>query len=607
MGIKNKTLLKVSILMIVMIFVVSVGLMIFYSKDITNKNVISSRRIIENASVTLENYVDDLGAVLNEANYNYYLQNYLINEIDSETGYSSFSNEDSVQMYELSTQTFSDAINTRNDIVSIMIFGKKTLLLQKSSYAYQYVLHDFSESEWYEEAIENRGDIIVTGPNKYEFLLGSTEETLTLSKEIQNHQNGTFLGVIMMEINLNGISELIDGILVENDGVLLLTNASGERIYLQENQLDSWNIDATSFVQIEEGMTRGTSDNFKIELDGTEVQVVYEEIDKIGWSILSITPLSTLQGQVYDVLSFIVLFAILILAFLLLLLNIIMKNVTKPIVNLKMEMDKVDRGNLEKIEILRSDDELEDLGNSFNSMISRIQNLETRVTKEQEQKRRFELQALQGQINPHFLYNTLDTIIWMAEVKDEKIVKVTEALAKLFRISLNRGKQFITVEGEVEHVKNYLIIQKTRYMEKFTYSIELAEEVKKLKTIKLLLQPIVENSIYHGIKQQKESGEIKIKAYRVNERLCFEVSDNGMGMDEEQRLRLVSGRIEPHHTKGSGIGVKNVNERIQIFFGKTYGLHCESTLGEGTTITLSLPIIEDETVWEGENVQDETR
>ena len=202
-----------------------------------------------------------------------------------------------------------------------------------------------------------------------------------------------------------------------------------------------------------------------------------------------------------------------------------------------------------------------------------------------------ELQALQAQINPHFLYNTLDAIIWMAETDDKGIVPMTEALANFFRISLNKGKELIRVQGELSHVENYLVIQSMRYTDKFTYQIDLSEDVKEYLTIKLIIQPIVENCIYHGIKPKRGKGHILVRACREENHLMIRVTDDGVGMNEETRSKILSPQGIVTNNSGSGVGIRNVNERIKLRFGESYGLTYESRLGEGTTVTVRLPII----------------
>ena len=210
---------------------------------------------------------------------------------------------------------------------------------------------------------------------------------------------------------------------------------------------------------------------------------------------------------------------------------------------------------------------------------------------EHESKRKSELDALQSQINPHFLYNTLDIIVWMIEnEQSQDAVRVVTSLARLFRISLSKGRNIIPIRDELEHVRNYLTIQQMRFKNKFEFSVEADEEVCALSTIKLVVQPLAENALYHGIEFMDEDGHIDIRAWREGEDVYISVGDNGLGMTEETVEALLKGEIVPG-TKGSGIGFSNVNERIELYFGKGYGLRIESEPDEGTTVIIHIPSV----------------
>ena len=212
------------------------------------------------------------------------------------------------------------------------------------------------------------------------------------------------------------------------------------------------------------------------------------------------------------------------------------------------------------------------------------------IVTEHESKRKSEFDTLQSQINPHFLYNTLDIIVWMIENEQkQEAVKIVTALARFFRISLSKGKSIITVRDELEHVRNYLTIQQMRFKNKFTYTIEAGEDVMELVSLKLMLQPLVENAIYHGMEFMDGDGEICVEVHREDDELWFRISDNGLGMTAEQAAGLLG---EKHHVsskRGSGIGVKNVNERIKLYFGEDYGLQIQSEPDEGTVVRIHLP------------------
>ena len=258
----------------------------------------------------------------------------------------------------------------------------------------------------------------------------------------------------------------------------------------------------------------------------------------------------------------------------------------------KLSVNEIEKGNLNAKVDAEGSYEIRHLGQSVQNMAKQIQVLMADIVSEHEKKRKQEFDTLQSQINPHFLYNTLDIIVWMIEnEKPDQAVKAVTALARFFRISLSRGKSIITVKDELEHVRNYLMIQHMRFKNRFSYTIEAEDEVLELASLKLMLQPLVENAIYHGMEFMDGDGEIFISAWKEGEDLYLKVSDNGLGMTEEQVARLFSDMPHTGSSRGSGIGVKNVNERIRLYFGSEYGLSIESEPDEGTVVTIHLPAV----------------
>lgn len=249
-------------------------------------------------------------------------------------------------------------------------------------------------------------------------------------------------------------------------------------------------------------------------------------------------------------------------------------------------------------------DEIGVLARSYNSMVSHIEHLQreqiryihlleeekARADEEQTLKRRAELTALQAQINPHFLYNTLDSIRWKAEMAGaDDISRMTTALATLFRISLSQGREIITVEQELRHVESYLMIQKMRYSDRMAYSMDVDPEILKLTTVKLILQPLVENAIYHGIKESTHSGSVFVTGCRMGDVLQLQVSDNGLGIPEQKLALLQADLARGKSVSREGYGIFNVNERIRLHYGPQYGLTLESQWGRGTVATVRLP------------------
>jgi len=245
-------------------------------------------------------------------------------------------------------------------------------------------------------------------------------------------------------------------------------------------------------------------------------------------------------------------------------------------------------------------DEITELGMSFNIMIGKIRELLDAKIKEQENLKKAELRALQAQINPHFLYNTLDTIIWMAESKKtDQVIEIVTALSSFFRISLSKGKDWITIGEEIERTRSYLTIQKMRYRDIMDYEVKVDEAVLDNTILKLILQPLVENALYHGIKNKRSGGTITLRAKQKSEsEILLEVEDNGIGFTPETLAQV---RAELHDDSGeirleSGFGIGNVNKRIKLYYGKQYGLSIDSEYCAGTRVALVIPAIKDDTV-----------
>lgn len=258
----------------------------------------------------------------------------------------------------------------------------------------------------------------------------------------------------------------------------------------------------------------------------------------------------------------------------------------------------ITKNDLQALVTSKNVDEITELGMSFNIMIGKIRQLLDAKIKEQENLQKAELKALQAQINPHFLYNTLDTIVWMAQSnKMEQVINIVRALSSFFRIALSKGQDWITIEQEIEHVRCYLTIQKMRYRDILDYRIEVDEDILNGTILKLTLQPLVENALYHGIKNKRSGGLITIHARRAeNDRVLLEIEDNGVGFTP-YRLSRIKAAMDDDSTedfsfKESGFGLENVNKRIKLYYGKEYGLSVQSRFQEGTRVTVTIPLLD---------------
>ena len=588
-SLKNRALSQTAVLIIVtMCIMVTVFYMVFHSRAFNERGKYEEENLV-NMEAYLNSYLEEVDSIAKNVNYNYYLQDYLETVIKEEDDYVDSGIGKNMRSYEMSSQAFSDTLLSRADISSIMIFGKKKMLLNRSMYTYQKVALDYSKLDWYAKAVAKPQDAIITGPNRHSFF-DTDDEVISLSREVQSYENGTFRGVILINLNMNKITEICNSFQEKQENFICIINDKGELVYEQQNGRERFAFDEKENRQeLNTALGKTKESCFRLNYRGEKYLVTRTDMKTTGWTLVSMVPYKSVMAETMAISGVMILAVAITLIVTLLLLNRILTGVVKPLKKLEKYMVQVNPDNMDQRMEILTDDEIGHLSMKFNQMMDRIRNLKEQVIEEQEDKRKYELQALQAQINPHFLYNTLDSIIWMAETNDSNIVAMTEALAKLFRISLNKGNEEISLERELEHVKNYLIIQSMRYADKFTYEISAEPGVERCRTIKLILQPIVENCIYHGIKKKRGPGKITIRAYRREQNLIIEVSDDGCGMPEEICRKILSDEIESENISGSGIGVKNVNERIQLRFGKKYGLSYSSEEGVGTTVTYVLP------------------
>ena len=398
----------------------------------------------------------------------------------------------------------------------------------------------------------------------------------------------TVQGILLIHLNYTGLKLLLDGVTLGNEGYIYLIDGNGEIIYHPRAQL----IDSGLEHENNRAVSEYRDGIYQETFHGEERVITVKSVGYTGWKLIGVAPRQTVSLNSLKTQLLVVFVAAFILFLMSLVNSYISSRITTPIRKLELSVNEIEKGNLNAKVDAEGSYEIRHLGQSVQNMAKQIQVLMADIVSEHEKKRKQEFDTLQSQINPHFLYNTLDIIVWMIEnEKPDQAVKAVTALARFFRISLSRGKSIITVKDELEHVRNYLMIQHMRFKNRFSYTIEAEDEVLELASLKLMLRPLVENAIYHGMEFMDGDGEIFISAWKEGEDLYLKVSDNGLGMTEEQVARLFSDMPHTGSSRGSGIGVKNVNERIRLYFGSEYGLSIESEPDEGTVVTIHLPAV----------------
>ncbi len=480
--------------------------------------------------------------------------------------------------------------NNKDSIANIALLSKEGELLEAVPAARLKTDLDVRQEQWFGNTLKRTDNLHFTTPH-VQYIFDNNENqyrwviTLTRAVEI-THGTSTEQGILLIDIRYSSLQQILDNITLGNQGYLYMVGSNGELIYHPKMQMIE-----TGQMTENTAMAAGYRDgSFREKYEGEWREVSVKSVGYTGWKLLSVTPEKGLPLGNLKVRLFAVFVVGAFLLVLVLTNTFISSRITTPIQKLERSVNAIEAGDLDTEVYLGGSYEIRHLGRSIGDMAKRIKELMQDIVAEHESKRKSEFNTLQSQINPHFLYNTLDIIVWMIENEQkQEAVRVVTALARFFRISLSKGKSIITVRDELEHVRNYLTIQQTRFKNKFTYRIEADESVMELVSLKLMLQPLVENAIYHGMEFMDGDGEICVKVYREAEDLRFQISDNGLGMTAGQAASLLDEKDHVSSRRGSGIGVKNVNERIRLYFGEDYGLTIWSEPDEGTVITIRLP------------------
>ena len=405
---------------------------------------------------------------------------------------------------------------------------------------------------------------------------------VTIARREEGALNGEDV-YVAIDFRFSDISGYVDNIGIGAHGYCFIIDADGNLVYHPRQQMLYSGL-------IKEEVTRLTGMDDGTVRDGNVMRTILT-LDSTGWRVIGVSYLDEVNATRDRTLSSVLLTTLLCCAGVAVLIAVIFSQIiTKPVKSLIGAM----RGFEEHPENYRYSPapihiaELQLISDSFGQMAWIVQSLMEKTRNEEALLRKTELKALQAQINPHFLYNTLDSIQWMCERgKNESAVRMVGALGKLFRISISRGHELIPIRDELKHVESYLIIQKYRYSDRFEYTFDVDESLGGYLCSKITLQPLVENAIYHGIEPLIDDGEIIISVKPDGDDILMTVSDNGVGMTAEQ----VEGLLKKERSDSSGIGIKNVSDRIKIYFGDNYGVKVESEPDVGTKITVRIPKI----------------
>lgn len=603
--IQGTILMAFTIISFVLLMILGLVLYQLFARRMRTSSVESTEQIVQQSVINLEDYLANMRRISDAVYYN------VIKNADLSTD--SIDREMDL-IYEAHLE----------HLVSMALFTADGRLISASPIATTKENLDVTTQSWFTEALRKTDNLHFSTPHVENLFLDPAYRyrwVISLSRAVEIYENGTpTMGVLLVDMNYSTIDRMMERINQDSSGqYIYLTDSSGSLIYHPKQMQINYGILTENNIN-EAHYQDGHHQELYL---GARRQVLLNSVSYTGWKMIAVIPASA-YGVDASSLRFVVILLVSISLLVMIFVNqIVSRQISLPLNRLNRSIKRMEGGDVVPEDIyVGGSEEVEHLGRTLRSSMTRINQLMEDIVVEQEEKRKSEMDALQSQINPHFLYNTLDSIVWMIEGEHNKdaVFMVTQ-LASLFRISLSRGKNIIPLAQELKHAENYMNIQKVRYKNNFSVVFDIDENIRDYLSVKLIIQPILENAIYYGVGDMDpdDDAEIRIRGWLIPDTekektgeggathrqmiqamsvgdIYIAVSDNGYGMppevcenllkdDEESRKRV------PKH--GSGVGLVNVHNRIRIRFGAQYGLMAVSEPDEGTTITIHLPAIPD--------------
>lgn len=551
--------------------------LILYSRFSTvfrKEMVQSTKTLMEQTGESLEDYLVKMRQISDTLYYN----------VIKENDFSSETKEIQQKMNLLY------AANDEN-LQSIAIYNRYGRLMAAEPVAEEKKDLDVMKQDWYRQAAEKQENMHFSNPHVQNlFDDGSFRYywVISLSRAIEITDHGRSQeGMLLVDMDYSVISRMMRQINDSSGGqYFYLCDSNGEIIYHPKQMQIGDGVQKENHQAVadyKEGI-------YQEKFEGENRKVIVNTISYTGWKLVGVLPDSTFTDGIIDIRYFVAMLMLLVAMMLVTINRVVSVRISRPILQLSDSVREYETGKKPEIYIGGST-EIRYLGHSIQSFYEKIDILMKEIVWEQTERRKSELAALQSQINPHFLYNTLESITWMIEgERNEEASFMITQLAKFFRISLSKGRTVITIRDELQHAQSYMNIQKIRYKNTFSVTFAVAEELYSYCTVKLILQPLLENAIAYGVGAMDDSGEIVVAGERKGRDIILSVKDNGIGMTEEEVEHILTDgeRISKH---GSGVGLVNVNNRIQILFGKEYGLKVESEPDEGTVVSIRMPAV----------------
>jgi len=526
----------------------------------------TSREINKQIIMNYENYIFD---VINVADF--------ITEISLE-----YTEQDDLE-YLLNSYKTMEQVNQYISTISLLDLQGNPVVTRTD----KIINQDLDSTDWFLSTLTDSSIYHFSAPHRENVYINGSHQVIDVSKEIAYFDNGIEKkGVLVIELEVTNFDELSEKTNLGENGHIVIIDENYNTVFT--NNVFCYDSSCQSIEYIRDIILGGRF----VEVDNTQMYVNVNTISLTRWRIatfINADQVVTAKKTMIISMSVAIFISFVVTV---LVSSLFSKRITSPIYVLNDYMKKFQKGSLESKTNIKGQKELRELGESFNNMIDEIASLMDEVMTEQRAKRKTQFISLQNQINPHFLYNTLDSILWLNENKrNEDVSEMIVALSKFFRASISSETSIIPLSDEIEHVKNYLLIQQIRYHNRFTYQFEVDPSLLSFHVLKLGLQPIVENAIYHGINPEEDTNHIHIRAYRKDRYVYLEVQNNGYGMSPKDIETIMEGLTDKDAVKH--IGLKNISQRLQLYYGKKSKIEIESKLDEYTIVRLRFPISEE--------------
>jgi two-component system sensor histidine kinase YesM len=468
------------------------------------------------------------------------------------------------------------------DIQNFYILGNDGVCFNEKRGIYQIERHEKSQYI-YDMILNHENELLVLSSREMGW---EEEDCFVIGQKIRQTWTNKTIGIIAIEMKAHAVQSVYMDEVLGETGYFSLYDKDGREMFSEEGSRETEGINLREEVFVNE------AGSYQEKAGGNTELIVYDSIANTGWRIVGHVPLREMMAPVYKLGVLFLVAILLTLVFLGALYYYLSRRITDPITELKEKMLLAEQGDMDATVMVTSKDEISILQRQYNRMLSHIKVLMEENIEEQRNLQKAELKALQAQINPHFLYNTLELVIWLAASEEnDQVIEVVDKLAIFFKTGLSKGVEWISVEKEIEHVESYLSIQQCRYSDLLSFEICMEPDICQYFMLKMLLQPIVENALYHGIKNRENGGKITIAGKEENGYLLFEVADTGCGMEPailEDLQQKIRENVLPYTDHENGFGIYNVNRRIRLYYGEDCGLTIWSERDSGTKVTIKL-------------------